>query len=201
MKNKDKKLKVDLDFLDEKSSKPKQRVHNESTRPSDASSSRKWNWKTISIVVGIIVVVFWLGASEDNSPSSTSTPTNNSQVKSISADDDSVEYGEYRCSQHHYDKAVSLSPSKSETALNTAQLSMDNRANELERLERNIEYSYVNEYSEQWEIDNYNDEIYTYNSKLASYKRDAAAHDTRIDRFNSQIEVHNKYLAQNCTPR
>jgi peptidoglycan hydrolase CwlO-like protein len=78
---------------------------------------------------------------------------------------------------------------------------MENRANELERLQGEIENSYVSEYSSQWEIDDYNDTVNTYNAKLTSYKRDVAALDTRIDRFNTQVAAHNNYLMQNCTPR
>lgn len=201
MKNKDKKLKVDLEFLDLQSPKSKQSIRSETARVSKTSNSTKWNWKSISIIVGIIIFIIWIGASEDsNSPASTNIPTTTSQVKSVSIDD-SIEYGEYRCSRLHYDKAVSLSPSESEQTLNREQLSMETRANELERLEREIEYSYVNEYSSQWEIDDYNDTVDTYNSKLTSYKRDAAALDNRIDRFNTQIATHNKYLVQNCTPK
>lgn len=204
MSEKDKKLDFDLGFLDEESPKPKQPIRKEHAKSPETATSTKWNWKTISIVVGVIIVIIWIAASEDSStPSSTSTytPPRTSQAQNVSAGDDSVDYGEYRCSRYHYDKAVALSPSESEQTLKSAQLSMDIRANELERLQREIENSYVNEYSSQWEIDDYNDNVNTYNSKLTSYKRDAAALDSRIDRFNTQVATHNNYLTQNCTPR
>jgi peptidoglycan hydrolase CwlO-like protein len=203
MSEKDKKLDFDLGFLDEESPKSKQPIRKDHAKAPETASSTKWNWKTISIVAGVIIVIIWIAASEDNSstPTSTYTPPSTNQVRNVSAGDDSVEYGEYRCSRYHYDKAVALSPSETEQTLKSAQLSMDIRANELERLQREIENSYVNEYSWQWEIDDYNDNVNTYNSKLTSYKRDATALDSRIDRFNAQVAAHNNYLTQNCTPR
>ncbi len=78
---------------------------------------------------------------------------------------------------------------------------MDLRASELERLERELKYSYVTEYSSQYEIDDYNANVNTYNSKLTAYQRDATALESRIDRFNAQVAAHNNYLTQNCTPR
>lgn len=202
MTNKDKKLEIDLEFLDEVPPKSKQPIREESINASTPSSQTKWNWKVILIITGIIIVIIWIGVSEDSSsPTSTYTSPSTSQIKNVSVDDESVEYGEYRCSQYHYDKAVALSPSESEQTLENAQLSMETRANEIERLQLEIENSYVNEYSSQWEIDDYNDTVETYNSKLTSYQRDATALDSRIDKFNVQVEAHNNYLVQNCSLR
>lgn len=202
MENKDKKLEIDLGFLNEVSSEPRQPIRKEAINVSASSSRKKWNWKVISIIIGIIIVIIWIGASEDSSPTtSTYTAPSTSQTKNVSADDENVEYGEYTCSRYHYDKAVALSPSENEQTLASAQLSMETRANEIERLQKGIENNYVNEYSSQWEIDDYNNTVDTYNSKLTSYKRDAAALDTRIDRFNTQVAAHNNYLVQNCSLR
>jgi peptidoglycan hydrolase CwlO-like protein len=199
MSEKDKKLDFDLGFLDEESPKPKQPIRKESP---EATSSIKWNWKTISIIAGVIIVIVWIASSEDSTTStSTYTPPSTNQVRNVSADEDSVIYGEYRCSRYHYDKAVALSPSETEQTLKSAQSSMDLRASELDRLERELKYSYVTEYSSQYEIDDYNAKVNTYNSKLTSYKRDVTALDSRIDRFNTQVAAHNNYLIQNCTPR
>lgn len=202
MSEKDKKLDFDLGFLDEESPKPKQPIRKEHAKAPEAASSIKWNWKTISIIAGVIIVIIWIASSEDSTtPTSTYTPPSTNQVRNVSADDDSVEYGEYRCSRYHYDKAVALSPNESEQNLKSAQSSMDLRASELERLERELKYSYVSEYSSQYEIDAYNAKVNTYNSKLTSYKRDATALDSRIDKFNAQVAAHNNYLTRNCTPK
>jgi len=202
MSEKDKKLDFDLGFLDEESPKPKQPIRKEHTKAPEATISIKWNWKTISIIAGVIIVIIWIASSEDSTtPTSTYTPPSTNQVRNVSADEDSIIYGEYRCSRYHYDKAVALSPSETEQTLKSAQSSMDLRASELKRLERELKYSYVTEYSSQYEIDDYNAKVNTYNSKLTSYKRDATALDSRIDRFNAQVVAHNNYLTQNCTPR
>ena len=202
MSDKDKKLDFDLGFLDEESPKPKQPIRKKHSESPEATSPINWNWKTISIIAGVIIVIIWIASSEDSTtPTSTYTPPSTNQVRNISADDDSVEYGEYRCSRYHYDKAVALSPSETEQQLESAQFSMELRSSELERLQNEIEYSYVSEYSSQYEIDDYNAKVNTYNSKLTSYKRDATALDSRVDRFNAQVEAHNRYLTQNCTPR
>jgi len=71
---------------------------------------------------------------------------------------------------------------------------------ELDRLENEIDNSYVNEYSSQWKINQYNATVNEYNSKLATYKRDVAVLNSRIDKYNTQIEAHNNYLRNNCTP-
>lgn len=203
MSDKDKKLNFDLGFLDEESLKSKQPINKTRPKPeSKRESLIKWNWKTISTIVGVIVLIIWLASSEDSSkPTSAYTPPSTNQVGGVSDDNDFVEYGEYRCSLYHYNKAVEMDPSESEPALKSAQLSLELRANEIERLGNELKYNNVTEYSSQWEIDNYNTDVNTYNSKLAAYQRDATALDPRIDRFNTQVEAHNRYLIQNCTPR
>lgn len=202
MKNKDKKLEIDLDFLDKNPEKPKQSIRQNATKVAKSPGSTKSNWKPLLILAGIIIVIFWIGSSDDNSnTSSTYASPNTNQVNNVAVDDESVDYGEYRCTQYHYDQAVALSPTESEQTLANAQRSMETRVIEIERLQREIENSYVNEYSSQWEIDDYNDTVDTYNLKLASYERDVNTLDTRIDKFNTQVEAHNKYLEKNCSLR
>ena len=71
----------------------------------------------------------------------------------------------------------------------------------LENLKNEIDNSYVNDYSSQWEIDDYNEKVDRYNSLLPAYKRDLADLDTRIDDYNAQIQEHNNYLVANCTKK
>lgn len=198
-KDKNKKLDFDLEFLDEESPKPKQpkrsKARSEIINPSD------WNWKTIAIIGGVILVVIWL-ASGDGSDSTTSptVPTpNTTQLNTTSFEKDTVIVGEYECSRYHYNRAEELSPDESESQLASEQSNLEWRANELDRLWNAIEYSYVTEYSSQYEIDAYNADVEEYNSKLADYQWDADALDSRIDRYNTQIEAHNNYLTRNCT--
>ncbi|MDA2922717.1 hypothetical protein MYX07_05650 [Patescibacteria group bacterium AH-259-L07] len=202
MRDKDKKLDFDLGFLDEESPKPKKTFRRKRTEsePSAIDPSKR-NWKVVSIVGGVILVVIWISFSGDSTPAPTYTPNTPStnQVRRVASDD--VIIGEYRCSRNHYDRAVALQPSESEQQLTIAQYSMEIRANELERLENELQYSSVEEYSPQYQIDEYNAKIDTYNSKLASYNRDAAAFDSSVDRYNNQIEAHNSYLVRNCTSK
>ena len=203
MSDKDKKLDFDLGFLDKELPKPKQPVRTDHAKTrSEATSSIKWNWKTISIIAGVIIVIIWIASSEDSTtPTSTYTPPSTNQIQNTSFEEDMVIIGEYSCARSHYNRAVELSPSESEQQIESASASMEYRANELNRLENEIQYSSITEYSPQYQIDDYNANINTYNSKLASYNRDAAALDSRIDRYNNQVEAHNNYLVRNCTPR
>jgi peptidoglycan hydrolase CwlO-like protein len=190
-------LDINLDFLD-KDTVPKK---NASVRKSNASSkeggAQKYNWKKILIIGGVILFFGWVIFSEDSSTNNTNT---GNYTPPANINDDSVVVGEYTCSRHHYNQAVALNPDESESQITSAQNSLEYRANELERLQNEIEGSYVGEYSSQWEIDQYNETVDEYNSKLPSYKRDAANLDSRIDRYNAQIATHNNYLMNNCTP-
>lgn len=202
MAKNNKHIDLDLDFLDEEDTSKKIVSSHKPKATNKEGSVKKHNWKTILIVVGVIIVIIWIDASEDSSPSTSShTPPSTNQIKNVSVDDNSVEYGDYRCSQYHHDKVVALNPDETESQLTSAQNSLEYRANELERLENEIENFYVNEYSSQWEIDDYNDTVQTYKFKLTSYQRDAAALDSRIDKFNTQVEARNNYLVQNCSLR
>ena len=89
MSDKDKKLDFDLGFLDEESPKPKKSVRTERTEnePSAIDPS-KWNWKAISIVGGVILVVIWLGSSGDSTPTPTYTPPSTDQVRSTLFEED-----------------------------------------------------------------------------------------------------------------
>lgn len=206
MKNEDKKIEIDLAFLDERSSKPKQLIQKDEENVSEVTNVGTWkrNWKTILIASSLVFVVVLIAAIEDGGTSVPNTaPASSSatRAESASSSEDDVEYGEYRCSRYHYDKAVALSPTENEQSIKNTQLSMDSRSNELDRLKNEIEYSEANEYSPQYVIDAHNEKINAYNSKLAAYKLDAANLDSRIDKFNSQVAAHNDYLVRNCSPR
>jgi len=202
MGNANKKIKIDFDFLDKETPKTKQSNYQETSKNQELTDSSKWNWKAIIIAAIVIVIVIWIGTAEDNNtPAPAPNSPASSHVKSASTVDDRIEYGEYICTQYHYDKAVELSPEEEESTLNITQITMESRGSELERLENEINNSPVNEYSAQWEIDNYNDKVDSYNLRLSIYRRDSAALDSRIDKFNQQVEAHNNYLENNCTPK
>jgi len=190
-------LDINLDFLDEEDeSKKKLSSHNPKIANKEGKV-KKYNWKTILIIAGVVLFFGWAIFSEDSSNNNTSTQSYTTSEKSSN---DSVVIGEYTCSSYHYDKAVALNPDESESQITSAQNSLEYRANEIDRLQNEIENSYVNEYSSQYAIDQYNEMVNEYNSKLASYNRDATSFDSRIDRYNEQIAKHNNYLKSNCTP-
>ena len=200
---KDKKLDFDLDFLDEESPIAKQTAQAKSRKKREGVNLSKWNWKVISIVGVVILVAIWLFSSDDGSYSATTptvTPSTN-QIRTQLFEEDTFIIGEFSCSRYHYNRAVELSSSENEQQMDNALASLKYRANELDRLSNEIEYSYVSDYSPQYEIDAYNADVEQYNSKLADYQWDADALDTRVDRYNNQVETHNNYLEQNCTPR
>jgi len=108
-----------------------------------------------------------------------------------------VRVGEYMCSRYHYNRATELEPD--ESSLIFEKNLLISRSDEVDRLTNEIEDSYVNEYSAQWEIDEYNTKIDEHNQKLGSYNRDAAGIESKIDRHNDRVEIYNNYLIQNCT--
>lgn len=190
-------LDINLDFLDEEDTSKKKVSGHKPKIANQESGVKKYNWKTILIIVGVVLFFGWAIFSEDSSTNNTNTQSYTTTDKSSN---DFVVIGEYTCSRYHYDKAVALNPDESESQITSAQNSLEYRANEIDRLQNEIENSYVNEYSSQYAIDQYNEMVNEYNSKLASYNRDATNLDSRIDRYNEQIAKHNNYLTSNCTP-
>ncbi|MBI4130076.1 hypothetical protein HY468_02050 [Candidatus Roizmanbacteria bacterium] len=92
MSDKDKKLDFDLGFLDEESPKPKQSVKTERPQAeSDSASPIKWNWKTISIIAGVILVIIIAQGSFDGSNDTSApayTPPNTNRVINPSFEED-----------------------------------------------------------------------------------------------------------------
>lgn len=207
MKNDKEHLNIDLEFLDKKEAPkvaPKLHESNGQTphTSTPVSTGYKYNWKNILIIGGIVLFIGWAMFSNSDGSSSPTT-SNNSYAPSAqttnSNSDDTVVRGQYRCSSYNASQADALAPSESESTISSAQNALEQRSTYLENLKSEIDGSYVNEYSSQYEIDNYNQKVDDYNSELASYKRDAASMSSRIDRFNSQVEAHNSYLINHCT--
>lgn len=189
-------LKFDTDFLEEDSLQKNGFINN--PKP---LSEKKRNWKKILIIVGAVLLFGWIFFSEDSQNSNTNTDEPiQPNVDQTSSGNDQIAIGEYRCSKYNYDRAVALNPEDSDEQITAAQNSLEYRGDELDRLKNEIDSSYVNEYSSQYQINQYNETIDEYNTKLTSYKRDASSLEARIDKYNTQIEAHNSYLKDNCTP-
>jgi hypothetical protein len=202
-------LNIDLEFLDKKDA-PKaksapsveQSTSSQASAPAPVSTGYKYNWKNILIIGGIVLFIGWLMFSDgDSSSNSTNTYTPPAQSSNYNSDGDSVMVGEYSCSRYHYNQAVALNPDETKQQIESAQSALQYRTTRLENLKDEIDNSYVNEYSSQWEIDDYNEKVDEYNSLLPAYKRDVASLDARIDTYNAQIQKHNNYLVANCTKR
>ena len=210
MKDKDH-LNIDLEFLDKKDApktKPAPSAEHSSasqtSTPASVSSGYKYNWKNILIIGGIVLFTGWAMFSSDdgsgsNSAINTYIPPANSQ--NFDSNNDNVMVGEYSCSRYHYNQAVVLDPDETEQQIESASSAFEYRTNSLVRLEDEINSSHINDYSAQWEINEYNEVVDEYNSLLPAYNRDMAALDARIDRYNAQIKTHNNYLVTNCTKR
>jgi len=207
MSNK-KHLDIDLEFLDKKEppmATPKHDSHTRQTpsAPTSKSVSHKYNWKNILIIAGIVIFTSWVVVSNDSGGSdlSTNTTVSPSQASNYDTNDDNIMVGEYSCSRYNYNQAVALAPIETEQQIDNESTSLEYRSDEIDQLESKINNSYINSYSEQWEIDQYNKIVNEYNSKLSAYNRDFANLDARIDKYNAQIQKHNNYLIANCTKK
>lgn len=204
MEHKDKKFKLDLDFLEKDASevKPDRPVHqkkseetkSEPHKPSKPMSDGVKKWLTGIAIVGAIGL---FGALFDDS--SSTPPTSNSTVSSSQYDDGLIQTGQYRCSQYHHNRAGELEPSATEGAnldLKTDQLSSESDRMDSEKYR--LENEYVDEY-DQWSIDQHNESIDDFNSRLQSYRYRAQAHEASIDSYNARVQTYNNYLIANCT--
>lgn len=204
MEHKDKKFRLDLDFLDKDASevKPDRSVHqkesevakSEPLKPSKPMSDGVKKWLTGIAIVGAIGL---FGALSDNS--SSTPPTSNSTISSSQYDDGLIQTGQYRCSQYHHNRAGELEPSATEGAnldLKTDQLSSE--SDQMDSEKYRLENEYVDEY-DQWSIDQHNESIDDFNSRLKSYQYQAQAHEASIDSYNARVETYNNYLIANCT--
>lgn len=200
MKDPKEHLDIDLDFLGKKAPVVVPPRPVSSSTPAPVPFGQRYNWKKILIIGGVVLFFGWATFSDDSSsqaPSNASVSPQSSQ----SSDSDNVIVGEYRCSTYHYNQAVALDPDETEQVIDNASTALASRSRALDRLKDEIDGASVNEYSAQWEINEYNGWVDDYNSKLPAYERDAAAINERIDRFNDQVQGHNDYLAKNCTKR
>lgn len=207
-------LHIDLEFLDKKETaknmpktefpkgnKPNWRYYEPQKTNPNPNPVKEYNWKNILIIGGIIIFFGWAIFSNNDNSSSTSnnTYTPSIQTSNIDNKDDTVIRGQYRCSSYYASRVDALDPSESEATISNEQNVLEQRATYLDNLKKEIDNSYVNEYSEQYEIDSYNQNVDDYNLKIASYKRDATSLGSRIDKFNNQVNARNNYLMNNCT--
>ena len=189
-------LDIDLEFLDKKeplrvAPKPHEQTSSTSKSP---STGRKYNWKNILIIVGIVLFFGWVILSESGSSSTSSDPIYSNNLLS--------EGGQtFRCSDSNYDRAMALKPSVSLGAqLANESDSLDSRiaANKSEKVA--IENMYVDE-NDEYEVDNYNSRVDSYNSERQRLITASNSWDQRSKAFDASIDTYNNFLDTNCTPQ
>jgi hypothetical protein len=205
MKEQKNHLDIDLEFLDKKeSTQHTAKRENDGGQtlgtPKKHQTGTQYNWKNILIIGGIVLFFIWIVSSESESTPS----TNNSYIPSTSTNSpntngDNIVIGEYSCSRYHYDKATALSPDDTEQQIDDASSAFEYRTNSLENLSDKIDNADIDDYSSQYEVDEYNDDVSRYNSLLSNYKNDSDLLDRRIERYNAQVDIYNNYLSSNCT--
>jgi len=112
--------------------------------------------------------------------------------------EDLVVTGEYLCSQYHADKSTELEKDYSFLPVRKEILSQQEA--EIDQLWDGIQYSATDEYSPQWEIDNYNEKVNIYNDKRVRWERDIELFNSQAEAASSQIRKYNNYLIEHCTP-
>lgn len=197
-------LKFDTDFLDSNnSSSPKKAPHyhkesfpSRNTKKTPIDSNRN-KYIMIGVVTGIVLLVIIIAANSPEttyvSPTTTSSPTKANTIPTTTTpiippthkftDNNGITY---YCDDSEYSTATSLEPSAIEKS------EMASKEEEITSLKSDIDSSYVNEYSSEYAIDQYNDQVDEYNRKREIYNR-------RVDSYNQKVNTYNNYLKSNCT--
>lgn len=199
---------------------PSRRESSTSAKPKHAINRLWWWWanktgkEKRNLVIGVVAAFVILGSvivaasTPDTSVVSSSTgttpttpiipPANTSQNTFPITDENGKTF---YCSSSDHDRAQGLKPSDYEkSAIETDQATVLSKENELENLQSDIDSMYVNDYSPQYLIDEYNDMVDDYNGKHAVYKRLHDNLDNRIDAYNQRVDTYNNFLRTNCSP-
>jgi len=207
MKNDKKHLNIDLEFLDKKephkvTPKPKPPKGNEPNwryyNPNNVNSKtgKKYNWKNILIISGVVLFFGWVILSASNN--STSLSTSNSSYAPPTPNENSVSNGQYSCSSYQSSQADSLKPKITLADLDWAEQDLITRSNALDALAAKIDNTYVDE-SNQYSLNMYNQLVNEHNTKLETLKKDIQTYERKLNQFNLQTDTYNNYLDANCT--
>lgn len=197
MKDQKEHIDIDLEFLDKKEpirvapKKPEPLKANESK----AGDTRKYNWKNILIISGVVLFFGWVifSGSSDSNSNSAYTPTTNSN--NLLAEGGNT----FRCSDSNYDRAMQLKPSASIGAqLAIESSSLDTRISASKAEKTALDSMYVDE-NDQYAIDSYNARVDSYNSERTSLISESNNWDARHTAFDNQIDTYNNFLDTNCT--
>jgi hypothetical protein len=211
MKDQKEHIDIDLEFLDKKepirvapkkpeppkANEPNWRFYNPNNANSKAGNTRKYNWKNILIIGGVVLFFGWaiFSGSSDSTSNSTYTPTTNSN--NLLSEGGNT----FRCSDSNYDRAMQLKPSASTGAqLASESDSLDARISASKADKAELDSMYVDE-SDQYAIDSYNERVDSYNSERAALLSQSNNWDARHKAFDNQIDTYNNFLDANCTPQ
>ena len=198
-------LNIDLEFLDKKepvrvASKPDSHTGQTSSTSKSPSTDRKYNWKNILIIGGIVLFFGWVifsdsGSSSTSSSDSTYTPPSGSN--NLLSEGGQT----FRCSDSNYNRAMQLKPSVSTGAqLANESDSLDARITANKAEKASLDGMYVDE-NDQYEVDNYNSRVDSYNAERQILMTAANSWDQKSKAFDSQIDTYNNFLDTNCTPQ
>jgi len=147
-------------------------------------------WRFIWWSAIILFVLTWLSEWSNSSSSSSYSNTNysnsynsNSNSYSNNTSSNQTEYSvwEYTCSNSNYNRAIELQP---------VDVWLDDKYNEITRLQNELKNTYVNEYS-QSSVDSYNSKLAVVNGKIDSY-------DRALNIYNAAVDKYNNFLDDNC---
>lgn len=186
------KLDFDTDFLDENT--PAKVGGGGGGSSPNPLKPKKWrSWITGGVIVlGVIIMALASDSSSTSTSGSTYSPTYSSNPT------DDVTVGLYRCSSSNARRADELEPDTPEATIKAESNALDRRIAALEAWGNRIENMYVDEY-DQYSIDNYNNQVDSYNSTKDKLNFDISIYEAKLPRYNSQVDVYNNFLENNCT--
>lgn len=157
----------------------------------------KWHLAFVLLVV-LALVVFNVNSGNNSETTDRSNPdTASSQPNVLSApqsNDDYIAVGQYLCSRSHHNTVQNLKPDQTEEqAIKANEARLKTEIDEIKRLNAEID-SYEIDRDSQSSIDNYNNLVNDYNSRIKLHRINVADQKKRIDNYNVQVETYNNYL-------
>lgn len=208
MKDQKEHIDIDLEFLDKKEpvrvapkkpepsegNGPNWRIYNPNNANSKAGNIRKYNWKNILIIGGVVLFFGWVifSGSSDSTSNSYAPTSNGTQLFS--------EGGQtFSCTNSNYNRALQLKPNSSTNAQLASELDSLNARIDANKADKTqLDAMYVDE-SDQYAIDNYNSRVDAYNAERDSLISGVTNWKKRHDAFSSQVDTYNNFLDTNCT--
>lgn len=152
-------------------------------------------WKGLLIWAAVIAFFIWAGSLPDNKSGSSV----NSNSSTYSREDDGNGQW-YNCSNYESRRADELKPPFTKKQLETESKNLDIRTEAIKKSAAEIDNTKIDE-NDEVAVALFNAAVDAHNSKLETWKRDAASYDEKVNKFSSQVDAYNNYLQANCTKR